>query len=164
MIVGVDPGVSGAMVLYDPDNKLVIDSLRFSKLGKTFDHGAMHKTLRDWKAKHEISMVVIEKVHSMPRQGVASTFSFGMSFGMQIATVASHGLPYTLVTPVAWSREMHQGISPELEPKKRTEVAMAQLFPTTNFRGPRAQKHHSGLSDALMLAEFWRRKSERTGE
>lgn len=160
MILSIDPGASGAMLLYDELNKAVLRTFKFTKLGKTFDHRGMRKELSLWKEQYNIEIAVIEKVHSMPQQGVASTFSFGLTYGMQISTVASLDIPYTFIKPSQWSREMHQGISPDLKPKEKTQVAIGQLFPEISFKTPRAQKHHGGLADCLLIADFWRRKGK----
>ncbi len=150
------------MVLFDDKNYKVVDSVKFYKEGEIFNLLDMRGALEIWCGAHIIDIVVIEKVHSMPGQGVASTFKFGLVYGMQIATVVCKQLPNTFVTPQKWTKEIHQGIKSDLKPKEKSQVAMSQLFPTVDFKGPRAKKHHEGLTDALLLAEYWRRQSRRT--
>ena len=45
---------------------------------------------------------VVERVHSMPRQGEASTFSFGCSFGVVLGVLGAMGIPFELVAPKVW--------------------------------------------------------------
>ena len=80
LICGIDPGMTGAWGMID---------IR----GKYWSCGDMHNdeqgVLDTQKIWHEMSqardgqdiLVVVEKVHSMPTQGVASTFKFGMAYG-----------------------------------------------------------------------------------
>jgi Holliday junction resolvasome RuvABC endonuclease subunit len=48
--------------------------------------------------------VVIEKVHSMPGQGVASTFTFGQGFGQLQGVIAALGLQCIEVIPNKWMK------------------------------------------------------------
>jgi hypothetical protein len=56
--------------------------------------------MRDARA----DLCVIELVGAMPRQGVASSFRFGMSYGATIAVANVIGVPIELVTPQVWKR------------------------------------------------------------
>jgi hypothetical protein len=100
------------------------------------------------------SMAVIEKVHSMPGQGVHSTFKFGMGYGgLRMALIAA-GIPFIEATPQAWQKEL------EIPPRKKTETktqfknrlkAMAQqLFPGVDVTLKTA--------DALLIAYYCRQK------
>ena len=46
--------------------------------------------------------VVVENVHAMPKQGVSSTFKFGMGVGIIHGVAGALRLPMTLVTPNQW--------------------------------------------------------------
>jgi hypothetical protein len=45
---------------------------------------------------HKASCAVIENVHSMPKQGVSSTFKFGRAFGSIVACVQVKMVPVFL--------------------------------------------------------------------
>ena len=47
-------------------------------------------------------IAVIESVHSMPGQGVKSTFTFGTNYGMWLGILASLQVPYIQVSPTKW--------------------------------------------------------------
>ena len=51
-------------------------------------------------------VVGIELVHSMPKQGVASTFKFGMGYGQLQGICAALRIPVILIAPQAWKKEM----------------------------------------------------------
>ena len=79
LIVGIDPGFSGAWGMIDHhgkywscgdmyNNKYVIDTRAiFAEMLQARDG--------------QDCEVIIESVHAMPKQGVSSTFKFGMAFG-----------------------------------------------------------------------------------
>jgi len=86
---------------------------------------------------------------------VASSFNFGMGYGMWIGIVVGLGLPYELVTPQRWQKEMLAGMQGG---KDASCIRAQELFPEADLRlGPRSKKLHDGRADALLLAEFGRR-------
>lgn len=52
----------------------------------------------------EPDVVVLEKVHSMPKQGVASSFKFGKNYGIVIGVVGGLRHPLVKMTPQEWKR------------------------------------------------------------
>jgi len=89
-------------------------------------------------------------VHSMPKQGVASSFSFGRGLGLWEGLLTGLDLPYQKVTPQRW-----QGLLLAGQPKgKGSSIVVAKgLFPSV--RMDRVKDH--GLADALLLSEYARR-------
>jgi crossover junction endodeoxyribonuclease RuvC len=92
----------------------------------------------------------IERVHSMPKQGVASSFTFGEGFGLWQGVLTGLGIPFDLVTPQRWKKTLLDGASKE---KDASRIRAQQLFPTVDLK---LKKHH-GRADALLIAE-WRRR------
>lgn len=91
---------------------------------------------------------VIESVHSMPGQGVSSSFKFGIAFGMAIAIMERINCPWMLVTPQKWKKEM--GLTSD----KDESLEMArQLWPNA----PLERKKDNGRAEALLMAEWLRR-------
>lgn len=100
--VGIDPGKSGGICVYDTtegDAQISFhkmpDTVRgiYELLHDIFSHYS------DYRIK-----VVLEKVHSMPGQGVASTFTFGQGFGWLEGVLASSGIGYIEVIPNKWMK------------------------------------------------------------
>lgn len=96
--VGVDPGKSGGICVYDTDDNTV----NFVKMPSTIhdivmEFSAIKRGYTDVK-------VVLEKVHSMPGQGVASTFTFGQGFGQLQGVIAALGLQCIEVIPNKWMK------------------------------------------------------------
>jgi crossover junction endodeoxyribonuclease RuvC len=61
---------------------------------------ALAEFIRSSMAEH----VYVELVHSMPKQGVASSFNFGHSTGTIMGVLGALGVRHTLVTPQAWKK------------------------------------------------------------
>lgn len=96
--VGIDPGKSGGICVYDTDDNTV----DFAKMPSTVHDIVIHLVVikngfRDVK-------VVLEKVHSMPGQGVASTFTFGQGYGQLQGVIAALGLQCIEVIPNKWMK------------------------------------------------------------
>lgn len=116
------------------------------------------------KEMHECSTktyhAVFERVHAMPGQGVSSMFTFGKNVGTIEGILKAYRVPYSTVTPQTWQKEIHVGIDKKLDPKERSRQAAVRLFPHSDFRkSDRCKKAHDGIVDAVLIAEYARRKN-----
>ena len=148
--IGVDPGGSGAIVFIETR----IDDVWFVKCKET--EGDLHGALT---LSHEPSFAMIEKVSSMPGQGVSSTFKFGQSYGFLRGLLIAHEIPFETVTPGKWQKEfglIRKDKNESGTDKKNRHKARAQeLFPSVKVTHANA--------DALLIAEYCRRvKSQQT--
>lgn len=163
--VGIDPGLSGAVAAITGDELTIIDT-PILKVGNkremnTKAAAAILKSMRVTKGNESWSLpnkqpailCAIEKVHSMPKQGVSSVWSFAKNFGQWLGILAALGIPHELVTPQAWKRMMMNGMPKE---KDASIQRVHQLFPEADVT---LKKHH-GRADALLMAEYMRRISE----
>lgn len=89
---------------------------------------------------------VIERVHSMPKQGVASSFKFGRSYGFLRGCLIASGIPFEEVTPQVWQKAL--GCLSRGD-KNVTKARAQQLFPSLKIT--------HATADALLLAEYARR-------
>lgn len=86
-------------------------------------------------------------------------FKFGRVYGALQAMCAAHQIPVLEVTPQRWQAEMLEGIpgiqktSGKKDTKKMAQLAAQKLFPSLTI-----PKKHDGLIDALLIAEWGRRK------
>jgi hypothetical protein len=96
--------------------------------------------------------IVVEAVHSMPAQGVASSFKFGMAYGAALAMAERFNASTNLVTPKKWKADM--GLTSD----KDESLEMArELWPIA----PLKRKLDNGRAEALLLAEWLRRQKHR---
>ena len=138
-IIGIDPGAKGAAVLLSNSGE-VLDIARFDKQTEM----DIADTLREWIDFN--CFAFIEKVHSMPKQGVSSTFKFGRNYGFLIGCLTSLKIPYEFVTPHTWQKYMSCQTKGD---KKITKSKAQQLF-------PKIKVIHT-TADALLIAEYGRR-------
>jgi crossover junction endodeoxyribonuclease RuvC len=81
----------------------------------------------------------------MPRQGVASSFAFGVVFGSILSVLQAMQIGIDLVTPATWKRAL--GLSSD----KRASLDKARLlFPTADLHLAK----HDGRAEALLLAHW----------
>jgi Holliday junction resolvasome RuvABC endonuclease subunit len=135
--VGIDPGQSGGISFV-------------SGIYKT-EAIKMPATERDlWKVFEAINpigcFIVIERVHSMPRQGVASSFKFGMSYGALRMAIVATGIPFEDVTPQKWMKALGCLTGGD---KNVSKQRAQSLFPKL--------KVTHALADSLLIAEYARR-------
>ena len=86
--IGIDPGKEGALAIMREDE--VIFTSAFDEICY---RDALMRIL-GFEAK-----CCVEKVASMPKQGVASTFSFGKNAGFIERLLVAYSIPYQLVPP-----------------------------------------------------------------
>lgn len=111
-VIGIDPGLSGAAVLYDTESQLVCDYLDMptkdiitaGKKKRKIDAYELFGWLE--QQRKLTSKVFVEKVGAMPGQGVTSSFNFGFSAGAIEACCLAVGLKITYIQPQTWKRAM----------------------------------------------------------
>lgn len=106
--------------------------------------------------KPEITHCYLEKVSSMPGQGVSSTFAFGKGFGILIGMLTAHNIPLELVPPQKWTATIHKAWKhTSLESKEKSKLAIKKFFPNDDLRGTeRSTTIHHGLMDAALIALY----------
>lgn len=103
-VIGIDPGATGAIVLLENGEPIEWTEMPIVKIGSATRVNAA--ALTDFIASCCCEHVYVESVHSMPKQGVASSFNFGHSTGTVMGVLGAMGLPHTLVTPQAWKKSV----------------------------------------------------------
>jgi crossover junction endodeoxyribonuclease RuvC len=160
----IDPGLSGAVATLDETGQLIFiqdTPIITVHRGKTpkgnvktrhlYLPAAMASILSDNQVEPPDSIIVgIESVHAMPGQGVTSMFSMGRGLGLWEGIVAALRLPVEMIEPMVWKRAM--GIPAGSDKRASVELAL-RLFPTAPIK-----RTQDGRADAVLLAEFLRRK------
>ena len=96
---------------------------------------------------------MIEAVHSMPKQGVASSFSFGRGLGIWEGILSAYSIPYVKVSPQRWKKEMLADMP--RDNKDSSRIAATRLFP--NASDMLARKKDDGRAEALLMAAYAQR-------
>jgi len=150
IILGIDPGLSGALAFYDTVEQSVevIDMpvLELVRNGKK-KREVSAQSLANHIAGRKISGAFLERVNAMTGQGVTSVFSFGRSLGIVEGILAAYDIPTTLVTPQAWQKAVNQRAG-----KDGSRERAMQLFPAQVDLFQR--KKDDGRSDASLIAYY----------
>lgn len=143
IFAAIDPGaVSAAFAVYHDGHPTFVDDLR--TVGGMIDTVAFAKALEDMK----VVKVVVESVHSMPKQGVSSTFKFGMGVGIIHGVCGALRLPVGLVTPSQW-KGFHN-----LGPDKEAARALAiRKWPELHKYLER--KKDTNRAEALLIGDWY---------
>jgi hypothetical protein len=105
IFVGIDPGMSGAIALYDPDKDWleVHDCPTVSPNGK---NEMFLPAVIDILRPVQVASCIIERAQAMPGQGVTSMFGYGMGYGSYLGVLASLKIPHSKISPVEWKRKL----------------------------------------------------------
>lgn len=149
MIIGIDPGVDGAIAVLDDGLTYYslwdMPTMALSKNKRQVNGAELAEMLRrlceEW-----IITAYVERVGSMPHQGVASMFNFGVSYGVVLGVLASFSIPMVLITPGVWKKRA--GLTGK--PKDMARTLAQQLYPLAEL----GRKRDIGRADALLIARF----------
>ena len=165
--IGIDPGSKGYISVLD-DGGAFIDSLAIED---STDQDIVQFFKSEMSSGNRY-VATMEDVHSMPGQGVATTFAFGRNVGFLQGILVALQIPYTLVTPRKWQKEMwiaadhvettikdKKGQPKRIVLPKPTSInAATRLFPSVDLRkSERSKNPHDGKCDSLLIALYAKR-------
>ena len=85
IIIGIDPGLSGAIAILEDNKVLGIFDMPVMAEGKKnkrqLNSSQLVNIITDNTDKTKEIAVIVEQVNAMPGQGVTSMFNFGQTFG-----------------------------------------------------------------------------------
>ena len=154
LILGIDPGISGAICFFENGEvKDVIDM-------PTMSEGKKNKRqVNGRQIFNEISSrinsydlkdinVVVEQVSAMPGQGVTSMFNFGQSYGIIKGICSAMQLPIFFVRPAKWKK--HFDLIKSQKDASRTKAI--EIFP--KISSILSKKKDANKADAILIASF----------
>lgn len=150
IVAGIDPGKSGALAILWPDSSVLFLDVPLAGKKPAWTSWAASWGFALSEAAPE--RIIIEDVHSMPKQGVTSSFNFGevLGFVHAIALASCPGAVIEWPTPAVWKRKLgltaDKGMS--IEEAKR-------CYPSARDRLTRVKD--DGRAEALLLAHYGRK-------
>ena len=160
IIVGIDPGISGALCFFSNGNIIdVIDmpTMAEGKKNKKQVNGRQIfneiLNIKNKFASHKIN-VVVEQVSAMPGQGVTSMFNFGQSFGVIKGICSAMELPIFYVRPARWKKYFNL-INAE---KDASRTKVIEMFPKISQKLSR--KKDNNKADAILIAKYFENTRE----
>lgn len=151
MILGVDPGITGAFALLG--NTVMVDDLPLHQA----QHGCSAKVrpeldlhgFRQLLAGQPVTHVFLERVSARPSQGTVSMFRFAEATGALYGLMVGLGLPVSFATPQEWQRHHRIGAAPDAARQRAV-----QLYP--DLAPLLARKRDQHRADALLIATYGR--------
>jgi crossover junction endodeoxyribonuclease RuvC len=158
MILGIDPGLQGALALYCYSTNLIFECVDMPITAPPAKKEVDGYKLSSWVDRHAkyIRLACIEDVGAMTYkdgtgqirgQGAAASFAFGQGSGIVIGALASYMIPMRFVSPSGWKMAMGLSSSKGLSRERATA-----LFPCQAELFKRAKD--DGRAEACLLALF----------
>ena len=154
-IIGIDPGISGAICFFESDiikDVIEMPVMADGKKNKRQINGPqivneIQKRIENIPKKN--IFVVVEHVSAMPGQGVTSMFNFGQSFGVIKGICSALKLPIYFVRPVKWKKYFDL-IKTDKEASRSKAI---QIFPYISSK--LSKKKDNNKADAILIASFF---------
>lgn len=140
--MAIDVGGSGAIAITDGR-----EILSFIKNDST--DADISDYIAESKENYDVVKCIIENVHSMPKQGVSSSFKFGESKGFLRGLIVAHKIPFEEVSPQKWMKHFSlsgKGFDSKTEHKNNLKNYAQRLYPNT--------KMTLAICDAVLLAHY----------
>jgi len=149
MTIGIDPGLTGAIARISQSGAYEVKDLPVmangkgkSKVKNMINPAALAEMLSIY---HTNETVYLERISSMPGQGVASMFSMGDTFGCIRGVCIALGFSVEIITPQSWKKHYKLGKDKEVVRAKAIE-----LFPKAELH--RIKDHNR--AEALLIANY----------
>lgn len=141
--IGIDPGKFGSLAWLDEEGAHVVP----------FDPREYIYLLFKISEKDGCKCC-LEHVSAMPGQGVTGMFHFGENFGWIKGVLEAFGISYELVRPQKWKKEF------SITGDKNSSIEVCKrLFPNVSLLPTdRCRKDNDGMAEALLMAEYARRR------
>lgn len=150
-ILGIDPGLCGALAIYDVDGSLdVVDMPTLQLKKRVVDEYALARIIDDWSTR--VREVWLEQVGVRPGEGAVGAFSFGRGYGVLRGICAACFLPIVDVTPATWKGALR--VSSD---KDAARARASALFPRHSQLWPLKRDH--GRAEAALIALYGSQKS-----
>lgn len=148
-IIGIDPGQKGGIALLAKG-----EAQAFPMPGTVSQIVGLIRSLAEPGC-----VLAVERSQPMPKQGVTSVFTYGQHYGGFEAIAACLGLRYVSIRPTEWKKAL--GLNSD---KTSSIMEAERLFPEVELIPPRCRKPSDGVAEALLIAEYARRKGYHHGE
>ena len=152
-IIGIDPGLSGAIAVLEQNKVLNIFDMPVMLEGKKnkrqLNSAFLVNLIKENIGQSKEIAVVVEQVNAMPGQGVTSMFNFGQSFGILKGICSAMQLPMYFVRPAKWKK--HYNLINSDKDASRTRAI--EIFPY--FSSHLSKKKDSNKADAILIANFY---------
>lgn len=146
MILGIDPGIQGALALLS-DSELFVKDLKTKTVSKNKQICEEDFSKFIDYFKHDIKAAIIEDVHAMPYQSIGRMFRFGFNTGILHGVLAAHKITTIRIRANVWKPAL--GLSHD---KKESLKLAKKLFP--KYKEFFVLAKHADRAEAALIANF----------
>ncbi len=152
-IIGIDPGLSGAIAVLEDNKVLGIYDMPVMAEGKKskrqLNSAQLVSIIKQHTSNNDELAIVVEQVNAMPGQGVTSMFNFGQTFGAIKGVCAALELSIYFVRPTKWKKYFE--LLNSSKDASRTKVI--EMYPSLSNQ--LSKKKDVNKSDAILIARFY---------
>lgn len=156
MIIGIDPGQSGAIAAIEDGQVVALldmpTSPRLHGQGQQVDAHTLATDFSNIMRLRDDPLsrtpVYLEAVSARPKEAASASFRFGESLGIVLGVLGALHMPVHWITPAVWKRRA--GLRGKEKDAART-LAM-QMHP--EVANQLARKMDVGRADAILIARF----------
>lgn len=168
--MAIDPGVKG-YISVQRKGEFSFYSIADNDLHQ------LAKIIENIRLSNTNLVCVMEQIHAIFGSSAKATFSFGEIYGQLQGLLIANKIPYVLVQPKTWQKEMwtnadmvinykkinvkgKETTQKEIDTKKTSINAAKRLFPHIDFRkSERCKNIDDNKVDATLMSEYARRKN-----
>lgn len=161
-IIGIDPGLSGALAMVGPKGLEAVADMPTmtrgngaAKVKNQVNAAALAQLLREWTSGHDRQAVLVVLEHQAPfrvpgqkPQGSSSVFSLGHTTGIIEGVVVACRLPSVEVTAGRWKKAF--GVPGGKEHKGKARELAQRFYPEADL----ARKKDHNRAEAILIARY----------
>lgn len=146
MILGIDPGISGALAWISRDGHLIdVEDMPIVRIRDR--NRIMAAELARMLRARILDFIIIEQVGSRPGEGTAGAFAFGYGAGLLEGVAAGLGIPVHMATPATWKKRA--GVPAE---KNGARMMACRYWPGASEKFKRVRD--DGRAESALLARW----------
>lgn len=174
VILGVDPGVHGAIAITDNFGNVEVHRMTTLKNREGELNIAIRERLKRLKEEDNNILAYVERVHGNPQWGYKN-FKFGKYNGIILGALWMLSIPVSLVSPITWRAEIHGQIKRMKKDKSLNDKEQRKLV-SVRYKAKKVKnrqiagklypklayllktRNSDGIADALLIMEYGRRE------
>jgi hypothetical protein len=159
IIIGIDNGISGALVAISAYHGKVIDKILMPTRSSEKSRECNGAEMVEWLHGFIFNRIAVAlETPSKHSPGTLALCSMWDCYGAIRGILEAYGIKHIRIAPRTWQSVM-LGVVPKGETKAYARAKAAQIWPDEDWLAtPRSKKAHEGFIDAALIAEFYRRK------
>ncbi len=160
--LGVDPGLFGALAVYDPQTCVIVKahnipilSIKRNRKNKnTVDIPRLVNIVGDLSRQFAMLRAFHELVGPMSKQGVSSTWSFSRAATASETAIIAAQIPYTLVSPQKWKKALACPADKDGALLRAGQLIPGSIAEWSPVRGFRTKEECKGIAEAALIALY----------